>query len=197
MVAGKGVTHTERTPADLRTGQILKIHGYQIWVALPRALEQMDPEFHHLDKKELPAWSDGPAQFVLVAGEGYGRKSPLPVHSPLFMVEIKTTSDYELKIDGEVAGELGICIVEGGIQACEHTVSAGSMLVSKADGACSLNMKAGTHLFLFGGEPFPEERFIYWNWVATSRDILEKAKDDWQNRRFPTVPGDDTYIPMP
>lgn len=197
MVAGKGVTHTERTPPDLRNGNTHQLHGYQIWVALPKELEQCEPEFHHLDKKQLPKWVDKSAEFTLVAGTAFGKKSPLPVHSDLFMVEVKCKDPYQLKIVGEVSGEIGICIVEGSIQACEHQVSAGNMLVSKTDNACELIMKENTHLFLFGGQPFPEERYIYWNWVSSDKATLEQAKEDWKNKAFPKVPGDDTYIPLP
>ena len=197
MVAGKGVTHTERTHESMRDGTTYGLHGYQIWVALPKALEFMEPEFHHLDKADLPSWSDGPAAFVLVAGKGFGKESPLPVHSELFMVEIKASEDYTLEINGQLDGEIGICIVEGSIQACEHHVEAGNMLVSKTDNACNLTMKAETHIFLFGGKPFLEERFISWNWVATDKETLAKAKQDWIDKKFPKVPGDDSYIPYP
>lgn len=197
MTAGKGVTHTERTPEHLRNGQTHKVHGYQIWVALPKEKEFMEPEFHHVDRSDLPAWSDQSTQFVLVAGKGFGHESPLPVHSDLFMVEVTAEKDFELNIEGQLEGEIGVCIVEGSIQACEHHVDAGSMLVSKSEDACSLTMYAGTHLFLFGGKPFEEERLIYWNWVATNKETLKRAKEDWQNKRFPKVPGDETYIPFP
>ena len=196
MVAGKGVTHTERTPQDMRTG-IHTMHGYQIWVALPKELEDSAPEFHHIAARELPQWQDGSAEFKLVAGKGFGKESPVPVHSDLFMVEIKANDTYELKVDGEVSGELGICVVSGEIQACEHTIDGGDLLVSKTDNACTLTMKPNTHIFLFGGKPFPEERFISWNWVSSSKETLAKAKEDWQNKNFPMVTGDDTYIPVP
>ena len=88
MTAGKGVSHTERTPEHLRNGKTFTAHGYQIWVALPKHLEDMEPEFHHIEATDLPKWKEGDAEFTLVAGEGYGRRSPVPVHSPLFMVEI-------------------------------------------------------------------------------------------------------------
>ena len=197
MVGGKGVTHTERTPQDLRDGKSHTLHGYQIWVALPKELEEMAPEFHHLDKADLPKWEDGGARFTLVVGEVYGRKSPLPVHSELFMIEVVATERYQLEIGNQLQGEIGICVVEGTVQACEHKVDRGHMLVSKTDGACSLSMEAGTHIFLFGGAPFPEERYIYWNWVSSSKERLEQFKTDWKNKKYPKVPGDDTYIPMP
>ncbi len=99
MIAGRGVTHTERTPAELRTGQEFTMHGYQIWVALPRHVEFCKPSFHHFKASDLPQWQDGTARFKLVAGEGFGRKSPVPTHSPLFMVEIINGEEpYELDL---------------------------------------------------------------------------------------------------
>ncbi|GAA3511086.1 pirin family protein [Aquimarina addita] len=197
MVAGKGVTHTERTPDDLRNGSEFIAHGYQIWVALPQHLEDMDPEFYHIEKNEVPHWKDEEAEFRLIAGKGYGRTSPLPVHSELFMVEVKNKERYELHIKGELKGEIGICIVSGEIQACNQTITKGNMLVSKVNDSCSIILEPNTHLLLFGGTPFPEERHIYWNFVSSSQDKIKNAKDQWRNKKFPDIPGDHTYVPMP
>ncbi len=197
MVAGKGVAHTERTPNDLRDGTEFTAHGYQIWVALPKELEHIEPEFHHIDARDLPAWQDNNAHFRLIAGKGYGRTSPLPVHSDLFMIEVKAKEGYELKINGELNGEIGICIVSGSIEACEDTIEQGNMLVSKTEDSCNIVLKPNTHVLLFGGQPFPEERYIYWNFVSTSKERLEEAKEQWRNNRFPKVPGDNTYVPLP
>ncbi|GAA4271492.1 pirin family protein [Aquimarina gracilis] len=197
MVAGKGVTHTERTPDDLRNGIEFTAHGYQIWVALPRELEDIEPEFHHIGEENLPTWHDDSAKFKLIAGKGYGYESPLPVHSDLFMIEIKTVEEYELKIQGELQGEIGICIVEGSIEACENSIGQGNMLVSKTEDSCHIKLKANAHVLLFGGQPFPEERYIYWNFVSTSKEKLENAKELWRTKMFPKVAGDHTYVPLP
>ncbi|NQZ76498.1 MAG: pirin family protein [Ekhidna sp.] len=197
MTAGKGVTHTERTPADLRHGQQFTMHGYQIWIALPKDKEDMEPEFHHVSATELPNWSDQGASFRLVAGSGFGRISPLPVHSELFMVEIETTEDYQLSINGQLEGEIGICIVEGEIKACEHELGKGNMLVSKTEDACELSIKSGSKILLFGGQPFPEERHIFWNFVSSEKEKIEAAKAAWKQKEFPKVPNDDSYVPLP
>ncbi len=197
MVAGKGVVHTERTPYDLRNGAEFTAHGYQIWIALPKHLEDIEPEFYHINAQSLPSWTDGDTQFRLVAGNGYGKESPVPVHSELFMVDIKTESRYELKIKGELRGEIGICIVKGTIEACNDLIEEGNMLVSKTEDSCTIILQPDTHVILFGGQPLPEERFMYWNFVSTDKDKLESAKERWQNKEFPTVPGDKTYVPLP
>jgi redox-sensitive bicupin YhaK (pirin superfamily) len=197
MIAGKGVSHTERTPADLRNGKKFRAHGYQIWVALPKKKEDMAPEFHHLPAETLPKWQDGPAQFILVAGEGYGKKSPVPVHSDLFMVEIRNTEAYALDIKGHLQGEIGICIVEGAIDACGQNINSGNILVSKVEDNCKVILKPNSHILLFGGEPLPEERHIYWNFVASDPATIEKAKRAWANKNFPTMANDTTYVPLP
>ena len=196
MTAGSGITHTERTPEDLK-GTTFNAHGYQIWVALPKDKEEVAPSFHHLAKENLPGWKETGATFTLIAGKGFGRESPLPVYSNLFMVEIKTNLDYLLEIKGELEGEIGIVIVNGRINACDELIGRGNMLVSKTEDACQIHIAANSHVFLFGGQPFPEERFIYWNFVSSNKERLEKAKEDWKNNAFPKVAGDDTYVPLP
>lgn len=197
MTAGKGVSHTERTPEHLRNGNTFTAHGYQIWVALPKHLEDMEPEFHHIEATDLPKWKEGDAEFTLVAGEGYGRRSPVPVHSPLFMVEIKNTGAFEFNANGNLKGEIGICIVEGSIEACGDVVEKGNILVSKVEDACNIKLRPNSHLLLFGGEPFAEERHIFWNFVSSSKEKIERAKKAWQNKTFPMMKGDDTYVPLP
>lgn len=113
MSAGKGVSHTERTPAELRDGRDLAMHGYQIWLALPKEKEDMEPEFHHVEAKDLPVWMENEMKLRLVAGEAYGRKSPVPVHSDLFMVEVIGEKGGVLNTGDNLFGEIGICIVDG------------------------------------------------------------------------------------
>ncbi|MCR9252432.1 MAG: pirin family protein [bacterium] len=196
MVAGSGVTHTERTPSALRDGRKIMTHGYQIWIALPELQEEMAPEFHHIEREKLPSWQDGAASFVLICGTGYGKTSPVPYLSPQFMVEIKTSEDYILDVKGNLEGEIGICIVEGSIDACGEEIPKGNMLVSKVEGVCKIVVKKDTHLLLFGGEAM-EERHIYWNFVASSKEKIEEAKTRWENKDFPRVPGDNSYVPLP
>ncbi|BAO54971.1 pirin family protein [Nonlabens marinus] len=198
MVAGKGVTHTERTPQHLRASNTeFTMHGYQIWVALPKELEDIEPEFYHIEADALPAWQDRGADFKLVAGKGYGKESPVPVHSELFMIDIKTTTDYQFKAAGNLSGEIGITIVTGSVTACGDVIEAGNMLVSKTEDVCDITIKAGSHILIFGGEPFPEERHIYWNFVSHSKDKIEAAKEAWKDKTFPMMENDDTYVALP
>jgi len=181
----------------MRHGNVFTAHGYQIWVALPKELENMEPQFHHIEGKDLPKWKDQSAEFSLVAGEGYGKMSPVPVHSPLFMIEVKNVEPYALNVNGKLKGEIGICIVQGGIEACGEVVEKGNILVSKVEDTCNIKLSPNTHLLLFGGEPFPEERHIFWNFVSSSKETIEQAKEAWRNKTFPMMTDDDTYVPLP
>ena len=197
MSSGKGVAHTERTPGSLRDGSSYTMHGYQVWVALPKNKEEMEPVFDFIPATSNPSWEQDGLHITLVAGKGFGRQAPLPVHSPLFMVDISATQSGKLDIHGELEGEIAIVVTQGKVFAGEEEINQGQMLVSKTEDSCGLDMVAGTRLLLFGGPPLPEERFMYWNFVSSSRERLEQAKKDWADKKFPKVEGDDTYIPLP
>lgn len=197
MTAGKGIVHTERTPEEFRDGEEYPIHGFQIWVALPKELEKMDPEFHYIPEEQLPRWTEGDLKFTLIAGKGYEKISPVPVHSDLFMVEIHSDKGTQLDIAGKLQGEVGICIVDGFIETNGEQIEKGRMLVSKQQDACDIFVGANSHLLLFGGQPFPEKRYIYWNFVASERETIESAKQKWQDQEFPMVPGESGFIPLP
>ena len=197
MTAGSGVTHTERTPQDRRGKGSFQVHGYQIWVAIPPKLEEMDPRFDYYPSNELPEWEDGSLRFRLVAGNAFGKSAPLQGYSPLFMVDIFAKEETTLDLRGQLKGEVAFVIVKGSISEEDHRVEAGQMLISKTDEQCEICMEAGTQLLLFGGEPLGQEHFLLWNFVSHSKERLQEAKEDWKNREFPKVPGDDTYIPIP
>ncbi len=197
MTAGKGVTHTERTPKTLRKGQSNSVHGYQVWVALPKELEEMEPTFQYFAKEALPTWNQGNLRMTLVAGEGYGRQSPLKVYSPLFMIDVVAETDTELEIARQVEGEISFVITEGSLMLEGEVLHAGQMLISTSENECGVALSKGTRLLMFGGKPLNEPRYLFWNFVSSSMERLEQAKQDWASGRFPKVPGDDTYIPLP
>tara|TARA_B100001109_G_C18863341_1_gene475288 strand:+ start:4361 stop:5230 length:870 start_codon:yes stop_codon:yes gene_type:complete len=197
MTSGKGVTHTERTPQQNRTKAPLSIHGYQIWVALPKEKEEMEPRFDYFKSHQLPEWNSDGFRFRLVAGEGFGKQSPLKGYSPLFMVDVEALEDGELNLREHLTGEIAFVIVEGYLIDQGEQVNAGQMLISKSEEACHIQVPKGTKLLLFGGEPLAEERFLLWNFASSSKERLQQAKKEWEAKQFPKVPGDDTYIPIP
>ncbi|MEM9547648.1 MAG: pirin family protein [Bacteroidota bacterium] len=197
MTAGNGVSHTERTPASRRNEETFSMHGYQVWVALPKEKEEMDPRFDYFPSTEIPAWEMDNLTLKLVAGKAFGRSAPLQGFSPLFMVDIYASEETTLNLAGQLSGEVAFVIVKGSITDCDQKVSAGQMLISKTDDQCQICLDKDTRLLLFGGEPLEQEHFLLWNFVSHSKERLQKAKEDWMNKRFPNVPGDDTYIPFP
>lgn len=200
MTAGRGVVHSERTPEYLRTTD-KKLHGLQIWMALPKDLEQMAPEFHHTEAQDLPVWQDQNATFKLIAGEAFGKASPVPVYSPLYFIEIKTTQAQDLNIGHELYGEVAIYILEGTVEIEGQKYSNKQLLIAKNAELCTFKMEENTTVYLFGGTPFPEERFIFWNFVSSDKTVLEQAKENWKlqnHAAFPKVPGEgDAYVPLP
>ncbi|NVK04634.1 MAG: pirin family protein [Flavobacteriia bacterium] len=197
MTSGSGAVHTERTPEDHRDGEARNMHGFQIWVALPKEKENMPAEFHHIAKNALPEWQQDNLTIKLIAGEAFGRKSPVPVHSHLFMLKVQAEEDTHLDFNGKLEGEIGIAVVEGTVTACDETVDKGQMLVSNAEGKCAFQVAKGSLLLIFGGKPFPEERNIWWNFVASDPETIEDAKKRWENGDFKMVPGETDVIPLP
>ena len=197
MTAGKGIVHSERTPEYLRHSD-KTLHGLQIWVALPKHLEQMDPAFFHIDETAIPAWVENGLAYKLVAGEAFGRKSAVPVYSRLFMIETKSRERQTLNIGHELYGEAGLYILEGGIESEGDVYSAKQLLVARESSLCAFTIEANSTLYIFGGEPFAEERYIDWNFVASDKALIEAAKERWITQGFDKIRGDEAaFVPYP
>lgn len=196
MTAGKGVVHSERTPEYLRSSD-KSLHGLQIWVALPKHLEESEPSFQHIEAVEIPTWDEFGVKIKLIAGEAFGKKSPVKVHSNLYFIEIKSDKAQTLSIGDNLFGESALYILEGHIKSDGNIYEPKQILVAQDTKLCEFEIGENSTVYIFGGEPFPEERFINWNFVSSSKDRLEKAKEDWINQRFPKVPGESSFVPYP
>lgn len=196
MTAGKGIVHSERTPAEWRHTE-KRLHGLQIWVALPKQLEQMAPTFFHAQETELPTWETDGITFTLIAGEIFGKQSPVPVYSPLYFLELKSKTRQTVKIGEDLYGEAGLYILEGSIESEGTVFGPKELLVAKNSGLCEFIIYANTIIYFFGGEPLPEERFIYWNFVATDHQLIDDAKQRWVKGQFERVPGETDFVPLP
>ncbi|PZR41528.1 MAG: hypothetical protein DI538_00905 [Azospira oryzae] len=196
MTSGKGIVHSERVPEYLRhsTNQL---HGLQIWIALPKELEQMEPTFFHANEDELPAWEEKGVHYKLIAGEAFGKKSVVPVYSKLFLLEVKNTSPSPVDISHDYYGEVGLYILEGSVTHEENVFEPKRILVARDNKVCHFTLSANSTVYIFGGEPFPEERFIYWNFVATNKELIEEAKQRWLNQTFPKIEGETDFVPLP
>lgn len=196
MTAGKGIVHSERTPEYLRKSEKM-LHGLQIWVALPKELEQMEPNFLHVEASDIPSWEKDSVSYKLIAGEAFGQKSPVPVYSPLYFIEIKSTTAQKVSIGKDLFGESGLYILEGSIKSGEHTYDPKQILIANDSTLCEFEIAANTTVYIFGGTPFPEEHFIFWNFVSSDKELIEKAKQDWTAQTFPKVPGETEFVPLP
>ncbi|WP_374329468.1 pirin family protein [Soonwooa sp.] len=198
MTAGKGVAHSERTPENLRHTD-KKLHGLQIWVALPKHLEESEPTFHHIEAKDIPAWEEDGLKIKLIAGKVFGKESPVPVHTPLYFIEIINDSDESktVNIGEHLYDESALYILEGQIKNDGNAYDPKQILIAKDTKLCSFEMAANTTVYIFGGEAFPEERYIHWNFVSSSKELIEQAKHDWKDQKFPKVPGETEFMPLP
>ena len=196
MTAGKGIVHSERTPEYQRhTDKVL--HGLQIWVALPKALEQMDPTFTHVEERDIPAWEEDGVSYKVIAGEAMGRKSPVPVYSALYMIEVKTTVRKTIHLGKDLFGESALYILAGNLISEGIIFEPKHILIAKDSTLCTFELTENSTIYIFGGEPFPEEHFIYWNFVSSDKAVIQQAKEDWKAQRFPAVPGETEFVPLP
>jgi len=196
MTSGRGIAHSERTPPEEREGG-QKLHGIQVWVALPQADAEVAPEFHHHDRTALPQVRRPGMTATLIAGTAYGERSPVKVFAPMFFLEVQLEAGAELALPAEHA-ERGVHVVEGAVRWGELEMGAQQMAVQTGTSAPSLRAQEASRLMLFGGAPLDGERHLWWNFVASTRERIEQAKADWREGRFPIVPGDDQeFIPLP
>ncbi|MCK0189232.1 pirin family protein [Arenibacter sp. F20364] len=196
MTAGEGVVHSERTPEHLRNIK-KSLHGLQIWVGLPKSLEKMKPSFVHLTREEIPKWEYQGVRATLIAGKVLGKISPVPVHSNLYFLELKSKSNQKVNLGTQLYGESGLYILEGNISSDGNTFGPKQILIAKDSTLCAFEMHANTTVYIFGGEPFPEERHIFWNFVSSDKNTIEKASNDWKLQKFPQVPGESDFVPLP
>ncbi|MFI2743531.1 pirin family protein [Zhouia sp. PK063] len=200
MTSGKGVVHSERTPEYLREDNKF-LHGFQIWVGLPKHLEQSEPSFSHIQKENIPTWEENGIYYKLIAGEIKDKKSPVPTHSPLFFLEIKTKEAKQVHIGDQLFGEVGMYILNGEVNIEGNSYGTKQLLIAKNTSLCSFDTTAEATLYLFGGDPFPEERFIFWNFVNSNKSVIEQAKENWKNQNvtaFPKIPTDqEEFVPLP
>ncbi|HWA39650.1 MAG TPA: pirin family protein [Burkholderiales bacterium] len=194
MTAGRGIVHSERTPAELRaTGS--RCFGIQVWVALPREHEETDPAFVHFGARDLPVLDEPGARARVIVGELNGAQSPVPVYSEMFYAELDLKAGGDFVLKPEYA-ERAAYVAEGEVIHGERRFGAGQMLVFSAGTEEKLACEAPSRVMLLGGEPVGP-RFLWWNFVSSSKARIDQAADDWQHGRFPLVPGESESIPLP
>jgi redox-sensitive bicupin YhaK (pirin superfamily) len=197
MTAGSGIVHSERSPASVQA-QGGSMFGQQIWVGLPKAMEEMQPGFSNHVRGALPGLEAEGVSLTVIAGEAFGQRSPVPVYSDLMYVDAVLKSGARLQVPPDHI-ERAVFIVSGEIEVAGQSVTFGDgqLVVFKPGAEIVLLARRDTHLMLVGGEPFSEPRHIYWNFVSSSKERIEQAKDDWRHARFPEIAGETEFIPLP
>jgi redox-sensitive bicupin YhaK (pirin superfamily) len=198
MTAGSGIVHSERTGPGLRAaGSTLS--GLQCWVALPRAKEEKDPSFSHFKATELPMLEGEGVTARIIAGAYFGKRAPVPVESPMFYVDLQLAPGARLALPAEYP-EQALYIVQGTLDlGRDGSFQAGQLVVLKPGAKLTVaaGNGAGARVMLLGGEPMDGPRYLTWNFVSSSADRIEQAKQDWRAMRFPAVPGETEFIPLP
>ena len=196
MTAGKGIVHSERTAAQDLAWQ-RKVFGIQSWVALPKQYEETAPAFDHVAAHDLPVIDARGISARIIAGSLYGATSPVKTHSDLFYADVRMAGGAALPLPVEHE-ERGVYVAEGSIEVAGQEFAEGRLLVFRAGDAMTLRARSNARLMLLGGEPMDGPRYIWWNFVSSSKEKIEAAKDDWKRARFAIVPGDETdFIPLP
>ncbi|MEL6995994.1 MAG: pirin family protein [Pseudomonadota bacterium] len=201
MVAGRGVTHSERTSVDTRATRH-KLFGIQTWIALPEDREDMAPEFEHHKQTALPFIEAEGIEARLILGHAYGQKSPVTMQSETFYLDVilQPGAAFPLPDDHE---DRGVYITQGEVEIAGESFAAGRMMVFRPGDAISVKAgPQGARLMALGGETMNEGRYLWWNFVSSSKDKIMEAKEawkqaDWENGPFTLPPGDDhEHIPI-
>jgi len=195
MTAGRGIVHSERSPDEARA-QASELFGLQAWIALPKALEEIDPDFSHHPVDELPVIEDGGARARILAGSAYGQAAPVPVRSETLYVDIELQPGARLPIDSPHE-ERGLYIAEGTVDVDGQSYPAGQLLVLKPGAHFTLGTQTGARVALLGGEPLDGPRHLWWNFVHSDKERIEQARADWVAGRFDQVIDDSEWIPLP
>jgi redox-sensitive bicupin YhaK (pirin superfamily) len=198
MTAGRGIVHSERTGPELRaTGSGL--FGLQCWVALPRAQEETAPAFAHLGADELPVVEGEGASARIIAGSFFGKRAPVATLSDLFYADLTLQPGARIAMPAEYS-EQAMYVVEGQLDLGRDGVfGAGQLVVLKPRAQVTLAAAGAspTRVMLLGGEPMDGPRYLSWNFVSSSAERIDQAREDWRNMNFPMVPDETEFIPLP
>jgi hypothetical protein len=196
MTAGSGIVHSERSPQALRPDGP-SLYGMQTWLALPDGREEVAPAFDHVPGADLPLIEDGAARGRVLMGTLWGATARTPQHSPTIYADIELGSDGSIPIEAE-ADERAIMLAGGEAELDGQPIELFTLYVLRPGHEARLSSASGARAMLMGGQAFSTRRYVFWNFVSSSRDRINQAKDDWKAMRFPLIPGDDQeFIPIP
>jgi redox-sensitive bicupin YhaK (pirin superfamily) len=193
MTAGRGIVHSERAGDDLE--ETSNLHGIQCWMALPVDEEEREPSFVHYPATDLPELDIDGCTIRIIMGECFGQRSPVTTYSDTLYMECVVPAGKGITIPGNAA-ELAVYVVSGEVRVSGESFSDGVMLVAKPGEAIEVAAARDARIMILGGASLGD-RHVWWNFVSSSHERIEQAKDDWRGGRFGSVPGDDEFIPLP
>ena len=194
MTAGSGIVHSERSPQSERaSGPAL--FGMQLWLALPDGREEIEPAVEAVSN--LPRLKDGGVEATIIMGSLWGKTAPVTTYAESIYAEIVLQEGGSVPIDAE-ADERALMLVGGAADLDGFEMTPYTLYVLEPGVPMMLSSREGGCVMLMGGEAFSTQRYVHWNFVSSSRERIEQAKEDWRERRFATIPGDDEeFIPLP
>jgi redox-sensitive bicupin YhaK (pirin superfamily) len=195
MTAGRGIVHSERTPSGLREAGS-KLSGIQLWVGLPHEKEEVEPSFVHCAAEDLPLLEGEGVTLRVIVGEAYGAHAPVPVFSAMFYCDATLEAGARLGLPASYA-ERAAYLVEGKIAIAGEIYEPGRLLFFGTGASVAVRAEERARLLLLGGEPMDGPRHLWWNFVSSANERIERAKADWQAGRFAPVPGETEFIPLP
>lgn len=195
MTAGKGIVHSERTPKDL-VGQPHRTHGLQLWAALPVAFEETEPGFAHTPASDIPAFSVEGAQVKVLIGTAFGKTSPVATFSQTLYLDVMLQEGQEIGL-ASLPEEAAIYPISGELEIDGAPLALHTMALLDTRSSQRVLARSPAQFVVIGGEPLDGRRFMFWNFVSSSKERLLRAADDWAAQRFEKVPGETEWIPLP
>jgi redox-sensitive bicupin YhaK (pirin superfamily) len=196
MTAGKGIVHSERTGLDIRQSPS-KLFGIQSWLAQPKNYENGEPNFEHTSKEKLPVFYDKGIGGTVILGQFEGIISPVQTQWETLYIDLHMNAEEKFNLP-PIVEEQALYLAAGTIEMNGIIYDQNQMLILAPGEDITIKACRTTHLMILGGAPMDSPRYIWWNFVSSSRDQIEQAKEDWKNKRFPSVPSDENeFIPLP
>ncbi|WP_426342782.1 pirin family protein [Pseudoduganella sp. S-14] len=195
MTAGRGIVHSERTPQDL-VGVPHRTHGLQLWAALPKAHEEDEPSFAHTPAAAIPEMLVDGARVRVLIGSAFGHASPVKTFSQTLYLDVSLKAGQQLELSG-LPAEAAIYPVSGSVDVDGAPVPQNTMALLDTSNSQRVSANTDAQFVIIGGEPLDGQRFLFWNFVSSSKERLLKAADDWEAQRFAKVPGETEFIPLP
>ncbi len=195
MTAGRGIAHSERTP-DLQRRDGQNMLGIQSWIALPRAQEEIAPSFQHFEASRLPVVSDNGLSARIIAGKAFGKTSPVDMISEWFYVEVMLEAGRSAPLDADHE-ERAIYVVDGEVEISGDRFGGPRLLVFRPGDRITVRATSNSRMMFLGGSALEGPRHIWWNFVSSSKERIEQAKQDWKTGRFAPVPDETEFIPLP